>query len=121
MKLFLVVALVAVLYCFSPNVVSAHTVVPKKTVSANVQSLLTNDRLLDNYIQCLLDLKPCSREGLNLKKLLPNAIQTNCLNCTPSQRQNARKLITFLRLHRLHDWRRLTDKYDPNGLFNARN
>lgn len=37
----------------------------------DIESVLKNDRILANYIKCLLDQKPCTREGRDLKKDLP--------------------------------------------------
>lgn len=52
--------------------------------------------------------------------LLPDAIQTDCSKCTEVQKRNSRKVITYLRTNRPQDWKKLTDKYDPQGLFNQR-
>lgn len=52
--------------------------------------------------------------------LLPDAIQTDCSKCTNDQKRNSRKVITFLRTRRPQDWKKLTDKYDPQGLYNKR-
>jgi hypothetical protein len=37
----------------------------------DIESVLKNDRILTNYIKCLLDQGPCTREGRDLKKDLP--------------------------------------------------
>ena len=37
----------------------------------DIESVLKNDRILANYIKCLLDQKPCTREGRDLKRDLP--------------------------------------------------
>lgn len=52
--------------------------------------------------------------------LLPDAIQTDCSKCSDIQKRNSRKIITFLRTRRPQDWKKLTDKYDPEGLFKKR-
>lgn len=52
--------------------------------------------------------------------LLPDAIQTDCSKCSDVQKRNSRKIITYLRTRRPQDWKKLTDKYDPKGLFKAR-
>lgn len=117
----LVVLIFAVLYTFSPSTVCAlptSTNAPaKKYTGVNIENVLGNDRLLSGYIRCLLDEGLCTRDGNNLKQLLPDAIQTDCSKCTPAQKQNSRKVITFFRTHRPQDWKRLTNKYDPLGQF----
>lgn len=55
-----------------------------------------------------------------IAELLPDAIQTDCSKCSAAQKRNSRKVITFLRTKRPQDWKSLTDKYDPEGLFKQR-
>lgn len=55
-----------------------------------------------------------------LSELLPDAIQSDCSKCTEPQKRNSRKVITFLRTKRPQDWKKLTDKYDPQGRFKER-
>lgn len=55
-----------------------------------------------------------------LSELLPDAIQSDCSKCTEPQKRNSHKVITFLRTRRPQDWKKLTDKYDPQGKFKAR-
>lgn len=57
---------------------------------------------------------------LKFSGLLPDAIQSDCASCSAAQKRNSRKVITFLRTRRPQDWKKLTDKYDPQGLFNQR-
>lgn len=93
---------------------------PQHTKPApSLESVLGNERQLKSYVSCLLDEGPCSREGEGLKQMLPDAIQTDCSKCTRVQRKNSRKVITFFRLQRPQDWKRLTDKYDPLGRFKS--
>lgn len=33
----------------------------------NIDEILKNDRVLNNYLKCLLDKGPCTREGRELK------------------------------------------------------
>lgn len=53
-------------------------------------------------------------------ELLPDAIQSDCSKCSATQKRNSKKVISFLRTRRPQDWKALTDKYDPKGLFDAR-
>lgn len=53
-------------------------------------------------------------------ELLPDAIRSDCSKCTPTQKRNSKKVITFLRTRRPKDWDALTTKYDPQGLFKQR-
>ncbi|KAJ6642802.1 Ejaculatory bulb-specific protein 3, partial [Pseudolycoriella hygida] len=88
--------------------------------NVNIEAILSNDRIVTNYIKCLLETGSCTKEGRDLRRLLPDAIQTDCSRCTADQKRNSRKVITFLRTRRPQDWKKLTDKYDPQGLFKKR-
>lgn len=40
---------------------------PMKLKDGQLETVLSNDRVLSNYIKCLLDQGPCTREGAELK------------------------------------------------------
>lgn len=65
--------LVAFILVGSLHIIFAHSN-PKKFQDVNVDIVLGNDRVLTNYIMCLLDQKPCSREGLELKSKFDHQI-----------------------------------------------
>lgn len=50
-------------------------------------------------------------------ELLPSAIRGDCSDCTDTQRRNSKKVINFLRSRRPQDWKKLIEKYDPEGIF----
>ncbi|GLH12642.1 Ejaculatory bulb-specific protein 3 [Gryllus bimaculatus] len=83
----------------------------------DVDAILHNDRLLDNYIKCLenTDDKGCTQEGKALKDVLAEAIATDCAKCTDVQKGFVGKIIPFLRKNRVEEWKRLQAKYDPQG------
>lgn len=112
-----IVLLAVVVLCSVDALPTEPSAAPKKYAGINIENVLGNDRLLTGYIRCLLDEGPCTRDGNNLKQLLPDAIQTDCSKCTAAQKQNSRKVITFFRTHRPQDWKRLKSKYDPLGHF----
>ncbi|KAL0278741.1 UNVERIFIED_CONTAM: hypothetical protein PYX00_000472 [Menopon gallinae] len=62
-----------------------------------------------------MDEGPCTAEGRELKKTLPDALSTGCSKCNERQRGTADKVIRHLMEHRKKDWDRLTRKYDPKG------
>lgn len=48
---------------------------PVKLDNVNIETVLSNDRVLTNYIKCLLDKGSCTREGRELKsKLISKSI-----------------------------------------------
>lgn len=44
---------------------------PVKFDQVNIETVLSNDRVLSNYIKCLLDKGACTREGRELKSKCP--------------------------------------------------
>ncbi|XP_023179630.1 ejaculatory bulb-specific protein 3 [Drosophila hydei] len=88
--------------------------------NVNVDEVLNNNRILDNYIRCLLENGPCTPEGRELKKLLPDALQSECSKCTEVQRRNSNKVINYLRARRPGDWKLLLDKYDSKGIYRSK-
>lgn len=48
---------------------------PVKFDNVNIETVLSNDRVLSNYIKCLLDKGSCTREGRELKSELFYSIQ----------------------------------------------
>ncbi|KAI4469136.1 chemosensory protein-related [Holotrichia oblita] len=85
--------------------------------SIDVDSILSNRRILTNYLKCLMDEGPCTNEGRELKKTLPDALANGCSKCNEKQKSSAEKVIRHLIKNRSNDWKRLTAKYDPSGQY----
>ncbi|NP_001298144.1 ejaculatory bulb-specific protein 3 precursor [Stomoxys calcitrans] len=88
--------------------------------NVDVENVLSNNRILTNYIKCLMEKGSCTPEGRELKKLLPDALQSDCSKCSDVQRRNSQKVINFLRANRPGEWKLLLNKYDPNGSYRAK-
>ncbi|XP_059486432.1 ejaculatory bulb-specific protein 3-like [Neocloeon triangulifer] len=86
----------------------------------DLDRILRNDRILTNYIKCLMDQGPCTSEGRELKRTLPDALETDCTKCNPNQKTAADKVIRFLIDNRRKDFDRLEKKYDPSGAYRKR-
>ncbi|XP_050084119.1 ejaculatory bulb-specific protein 3-like [Anopheles aquasalis] len=86
----------------------------------DVDRVLSNDRILNNYLKCLLDKGPCTQEGRELKKTLPDALKTNCEKCSEKQRNSSRKVIAHLEDRKPVEWKKLLDKYDPEGIYKSK-
>ncbi|XP_047356839.1 ejaculatory bulb-specific protein 3-like [Vespa velutina] len=86
----------------------------------DVDKILRNDRVLTNYIRCMLDEGSCTAEGRELKKILPDALATDCIKCNERQKVTAEKVINHLKTKRSKDWDRLITKYDPQGEYKQR-
>nr|QCZ25130.1 chemosensory protein 16 [Nezara viridula] len=87
--------------------------------SFNVDEVLSNERLLKSYIQCMLDANEgrCTKEGKEIKKRLPKFVENGCLDCPPTQLERAIKTLKHVTEQHPADWAKLKAKYDPTGEF----
>ncbi|XP_049815934.1 ejaculatory bulb-specific protein 3-like [Schistocerca nitens] len=88
----------------------------------DVEQVLNNDRLLRRYHECLVSNSDvsCTAEGKQLKRTLPEALKTDCRQCSETQKTQAEKVIKFL-IHKKPDlWKSLESKYDPSGTYRRR-
>ncbi|XP_043256331.1 ejaculatory bulb-specific protein 3-like [Colletes gigas] len=76
---------------------------PSKYDDVDVDRILQNGRVLANYIKCLLDEGPCTNEGRELKKTLPDALSSGCSECNEKQKNHCNKVINHLRTKRPND------------------
>ncbi|MCP6484304.1 A10/OS-D family protein, partial [Klebsiella pneumoniae] len=83
---------------------SATAATPSKETSTytnkydniDVEQVLASKRLVTSYVQCLLDKRPCTPEGAELRKILPDALKTQCDKCTATQKNAALRVIDKL-------------------------
>ncbi|KAL1493731.1 hypothetical protein ABEB36_009425 [Hypothenemus hampei] len=87
---------------------------PTKYDNVDVNGILSSNRLLRNYVNCLLDKGPCTNEGNTLKQYIPDAIATECSKCSPTQKKIAGRILYELLLNHRPEWDLLTAKYDPD-------
>lgn len=85
--------------------------------SIDIDSILSNERLSNNYVNCLLEKGKCNEEGNTLKQVIPDALITGCTKCSEKQRESIRKVVQHLVKKRPADWDALLAKYDPNGTY----
>jgi Insect pheromone-binding family, A10/OS-D len=64
--------------------------------NVDIDEILKSERLLSNYINCLLEEGPCTEDGRELKDNLPDAIQTDCSKCTEKQKMGSDKIMHFM-------------------------
>ncbi|XP_047116804.1 ejaculatory bulb-specific protein 3-like [Schistocerca piceifrons] len=86
-----------------------------KYENLDVDRMLRNQRLVAATIKCLMDEAPCTPEARDLKKVLPDALKSDCSKCSAKQKENVRKVFEFMMKERSADWQRLSRKYDPDG------
>ncbi|EFN75073.1 Ejaculatory bulb-specific protein 3 [Harpegnathos saltator] len=85
----------------------------------DVEQILHNDRLLQRYVDCMLDKVGvrCPPEAIELKKVLSDALDTECNKCNDRQKEVAKKAIRFLIDNKPDIWKELKAKYDPEGKY----
>nr|USF20783.1 chemosensory protein [Lasioderma serricorne] len=83
----------------------------------DIDRIVNSRRLLQNYVNCLLDKGPCTPEGKELKTYLPEALATDCAKCSDAQKKFAGKVFTHLLQNHRDFWNALLAKYDPEGNF----
>ncbi|KAF7991587.1 hypothetical protein HCN44_008958 [Aphidius gifuensis] len=83
----------------------------------DIDEIIKNDRLVNNYVGCLMEEKSCTPDGLELKKNLPDALKNDCASCSDAQKMIAEKMYHYLIDNKINDWMRLEGKYDPDGIY----
>ncbi|XP_012340063.1 ejaculatory bulb-specific protein 3 [Apis florea] len=86
----------------------------------NVDEILHSERLLNNYFKCLMDEGRCTAEGNELKRVLPDALATDCKKCSEKQRDVIKKVIKFLVENKPEMWDALANKYDPDKKYRVK-
>ena len=86
----------------------------------DVDQILQSDRLLGNYFKCLMEEGRCTAEGTELKKILPDALATECSKCSDTQKEMSKKVIKFLSTDKPEMWKKLLDKYDPEKKYRTK-
>ncbi|XP_063994236.1 ejaculatory bulb-specific protein 3-like [Diachasmimorpha longicaudata] len=109
---------VAVILCLIVGSVLAQK--SGKYDHVDVDAILKNNRVLTQYIKCMLGEASCTAEGRELKKVLPDALRTNCAKCDEKEKSTAEKVINHLKNNRPNEWKRLIAKYDPHGEYEKR-
>nr|ANA52574.1 chemosensory protein [Bradysia odoriphaga]AWC08461.1 chemosensory protein 1 [Bradysia odoriphaga] len=83
----------------------------------DVDEILKSDRLFNNYFKCLMDKGKCTPDGSELKRVLPDALKTNCSKCSEKQKTGTEHVIKFLIDNKPAQWEALQNKYDPEHIY----
>ncbi|XP_073953862.1 ejaculatory bulb-specific protein 3-like [Choristoneura fumiferana] len=80
----------------------------------NADSIVQNERVLLAYYKCVMDKGPCTKDGKNFKRVLPETLSTACARCSPKQKGLVRTLLLGIRVKSEPRFNELLDKYDPD-------
>ncbi|KAK0181344.1 hypothetical protein PV327_003636 [Microctonus hyperodae] len=86
----------------------------------DLDRILENKRLLHYYYNCLMKKGPCPPDGKELRRALPEALQTACAKCSKTQMEGGIKVIKYLREYEPKKFQILANKYDPEGTYRRR-
>ncbi|XP_066259548.1 ejaculatory bulb-specific protein 3-like isoform X1 [Euwallacea similis] len=114
--IFFLLALASV-YC---SALPEDTRYTTKYDNVDIEEILKSDRLLKNYMNCLLDKGRCTPDAQELKNNLPDGLENGCSKCSPKQKEIGRKVLKFLIEEKRPYFDQLEAKYDPNGKYRAR-
>ncbi|KAJ8983039.1 hypothetical protein NQ317_013244, partial [Molorchus minor] len=110
MKVYLVL-LVAFVAVISADEVKYTT----KYDNVDLDEIIKSDRLLKNYVNCLLDKGKCTPDGAELKKVLPDALHSECSKCSETQKKGSKRIIRYLIDNKADWYTELEGKYDKTG------
>ncbi|XP_019881929.2 uncharacterized protein LOC109609659 isoform X2 [Aethina tumida] len=83
----------------------------------DVDAILNNRRLVNYYSACMLSQGPCPPDGLEFKRILPDALKTNCMRCTEKQKFLTVRTVKRLRKEYPKVWKQLEALWDPDGIY----
>ncbi|EAT46837.1 AAEL002034-PA [Aedes aegypti] len=107
--------LVAVLSLIA--VAAAQDLYTTKFDNIDVDEILKSDRLFKSYYQCLLDEGRCTPEGNELKRSLPDALETGCSKCSEKQRSAGVRAVKYLSENRPTEFKALRNRFDPENKY----
>ncbi|KAG8330685.1 ejaculatory bulb-specific protein 3-like [Homalodisca vitripennis] len=109
-----------VLFAAVATAVAAPQKYTTKYDNINLDQVLRNDRLLNNYFRCLMDQGSCTPDGDELKSHIRDALETACSKCSEKQRAGTEKVVRFLIKNKPTEFADLEKKYDPRGVYRAK-
>ncbi|XP_034246539.1 ejaculatory bulb-specific protein 3-like isoform X2 [Thrips palmi] len=95
-------------------VAEAETYDEGRFAHINVDEVLGNQRILVAFIKCFLDQGPCTADSKDMKKLLPDVLDTRCAKCTDRQKKMMAQAVKHVKEHYPKEWEELVNKYDPD-------
>lgn len=111
---YLLIAAFAIIVCVAARPEDQYTT---KYDGVDIDEILKSDRLFNNYFKCLMDKGKCTPDGSELKRVLPDALKTNCSKCSEKQRAGTDRVIRFLIDNKAAQWATLQAKYDPDNTY----
>uniref|UniRef100_T1GME7 Uncharacterized protein n=1 Tax=Megaselia scalaris TaxID=36166 RepID=T1GME7_MEGSC len=64
-----------------------------------------------------MDQGKCTPDGRELKKNLPDALQTECSKCSDKQKEGTEQVLKYVIKNKPKEWEALQAKYDPEHIY----
>ncbi|XP_076639018.1 chemosensory protein 1 [Colletes latitarsis] len=78
---------------------------PDKYDYIDVDQILANDRMREQYYNCFIDKGPCATaDAMFFKQYLPEAMATNCKKCTDMQKEKFDKISDWYDKNQPDKW-----------------
>nr|AYN07336.1 chemosensory protein 8 [Yemma signatus] len=81
----------------------------------DIERILTNDRIINKYLKCMLRQGVCPPEARDFRRTLPTILRKLCDSCTDRQKKSLRQIFMFVRTKFPNEWERLLKLYDPKN------
>ncbi|EFA07640.1 chemosensory protein 15 precursor [Tribolium castaneum] len=79
-----------------------------------IDTILKNDQMTRNYLDCVLDKGKCTKEAEKLKKGITETMKNGCVKCEQKQKEDVHKVFQHLMIHRPNWWHELETKFNPH-------
>ncbi|XP_044758895.1 ejaculatory bulb-specific protein 3-like [Coccinella septempunctata] len=109
MKFFVIFAAVAVACVLGGDVYDTS-----RFDNVDIDAIIKNERLLQNHFNCFLEGKGCTPEAEEIRKHIPEIMETCCAKCSDKQKENGKKMTEFLIKNKPEMVKQMLDKYDPD-------
>ncbi|XP_029660243.1 ejaculatory bulb-specific protein 3-like [Formica exsecta] len=77
----------------------------------NLDEILPNDELRNQYYNCFMDTGPCMTEDQKyFKQHAAEAFATKCRKCTEVQKKNVEKIVVWYTENRPDEWQAMVQK-----------
>ncbi|XP_045465838.1 ejaculatory bulb-specific protein 3-like [Harmonia axyridis] len=89
--------------------------VDKTLAKIDFEAVRASGRLLENMFNCLIDGVRCTPDAKELRKFLPEILETCCAECTEKLYGETKRMVDFLHKYKPEYGKRALDKFDPDG------
>ncbi|CAG4947288.1 unnamed protein product [Colias eurytheme] len=90
-----------------------------KTVTdqINMETVVNDPKKMQEVMDCLLDVQPCSKLHADFLALVPEVIKTACAKCDSTQKHSANIFLNALRTKMPKEYDSFAKKFDPEGKY----